>query len=99
MSTPGATRPVQAPSRAHPARAGQRTSPGAGRYDSALRPAEGDVWTRDGWRTDVLLVRERDGAVQIRTTSPTGAYSTEMVSAEYFDETRSRWTLQEAHHG
>ena len=99
MSTPGATRPVQAPSRAHPARAGQRRPSSADRYDSALRPAEGDVWTRDGWRTDVLLVRERDGAVQIRTTSPTGAMATAMVSAEYFDETRSRWTLQEAHHG
>lgn len=52
---------------------------------------------RDGWRTDVLMVRERDGAVQIRTTSPTGAMATEMVSAEYFDETRSRWDLEVRH--
>ena len=99
MSTPGATRPVQAPARAAASRAGHRSPSGSDRYDSALRPAEGDVWTRDGWRTDVMWVRERDGAVQIRTTSPTGAMATEMVSAEYFDETRSRWTLQEAHHG
>lgn len=58
------------------------------------RPMVGDTYTRDGWTTEVLLVR-KDGAVQIRVQHTNGTTYGDMVSPSYFADTRANWTPRE----